>query len=124
MKQVAVLNFLTWADYERLLVARYQAGGHDREAASHFAQGEIRAILAGNHWTHGKPTPADPQALIMAALSPEEREASTERAGVLEYDAGLSRAEAEGRALREILTRSYPAPEKPIYRGSTALKKT
>ncbi|MDR1177241.1 MAG: hypothetical protein LBK64_00290, partial [Spirochaetaceae bacterium] len=75
---------LTWSDYERLLTARYQAGGHAPEIAAHFAQGEIRAILAGNHWTHGKPTAPDPQRLIIEAL----------------------------------------APEKPVYQGSVAIKKT
>jgi hypothetical protein len=75
---------LTWADYERLLTARYRAGGHTRETAPHFARGDINAILAGNHWTAGKPTPADPHLLTVAAmlagLSPDEREAFTERA--------------------------------------------
>jgi hypothetical protein len=92
---------LTWAAYERLLAVRYQAGGHTREAALHFAQGEIRAILAGNHWTGGKPTTPDPQRLITEALTPENREQFTERAGILEYDAGLTRPEAENRALVE-----------------------
>jgi hypothetical protein len=39
----------TWQDYERLLIARYISGGHTKETASHFARGEIRAILAGTH---------------------------------------------------------------------------
>jgi hypothetical protein len=113
-----------WSDYERLLTARYQAGGHAPETAAHFAQGEIKAILAGNHRTHGKPTAPDPQSLIIEALAPEDREQFTERAGMLEYDAGLSRTEAEARALREIISRKYPAPEKPVYQGSAAIKKT
>jgi hypothetical protein len=41
--------------YERLFVVRYQAGGHARETALHFARGEIKAIQIGNHWTQGKP---------------------------------------------------------------------
>jgi hypothetical protein len=117
-------NALTWSDYERLLTARYQAGGHTRETALHFAQREIRAILAGNHWTHGKPTAPDPQRLILEALAPEARDQFTERAGILEYDAGLSHTDAEARALQEILRRKYPAPEKPVYQGSAAIKKT
>jgi hypothetical protein len=66
-----------WSDYERLLIARYCTGGHTRETAQHFAQGEIRAILAGNHWAHGKPTTPDPQRLIIEALTPEDREQFT-----------------------------------------------
>jgi hypothetical protein len=37
----------TMANYERLLIARYINGGHTRETALHFAQGEIRAIQMG-----------------------------------------------------------------------------
>jgi len=59
---------LTWKDYEALLISRYVSGGTGRETAAHFAQGEIKAILAGNHRTHGKPTPRNPQAVIIAAL--------------------------------------------------------
>jgi hypothetical protein len=117
-------NALTWPDYEQLLIARYQAGGHTSEIALHFAQGEIRAILAGNHWTAGKPTAPDPQRLIIEALAPEDREQFTERAGILEYDTGLSRTDAEAHALQEIISRKYPAPEKPVYQGSAAIKKT
>jgi hypothetical protein len=113
-----------WSDYERLLIARYCTGGHTRETAIHFAQGEIRAILTGNHWTHGKPTAPDPQRLIIEALTPEDREYFTERAGILEYDAEMSRAEAENRALAEILTRKYPVSAAPACRGSAAIKKT
>jgi hypothetical protein len=58
------------------------------------------------------------------ALAPEDREHFTERAGVLEYNTGLSRADAEARALREIISRKYPAPEKPVYLGSAAIRKT
>ncbi|MDR0585073.1 MAG: bifunctional DNA primase/polymerase [Treponema sp.] len=117
-------NDFTWSDYERLLVARYQAGGHTRETALYFAQGEIKAILAGNHWMRGKPTAPDPQRLITEVLAPEDRERFTERAGILEYDADLNRADAEARALREVIRRKYPAPEKPVYRGSAAIRKT
>jgi hypothetical protein len=117
-------NTFTVADYKRFLVARYQAGGHTRETALHFAQGEIRTIMAGSHWTRGKPAAPDPQCLITDALSPEDREYFTERAAILEYEAVMSRAEAEARALREIITRKYPAPEKPVYQGSAAIKKT
>jgi hypothetical protein len=114
----------TWSDYEQLLIARYQTGGHTRETALHFAQGEIKAILTGNHWRHGKPTAPDPQRLIIEALTLEDREQFTERAGILEYDAGLTRSDVEARALREIISRKYPAPEKPVYQGSAAIKKT
>jgi hypothetical protein len=117
-------NTLTMADYERLLVARYQAGGHTRETAMHFARGEIRAILAGEHWTYGKPTAPGSQRLITGALAPGDREQFTERAGILEYDADLGRADAEARALQEIISRKYPAPEKPVYQGSAAIRKT
>jgi hypothetical protein len=111
-------------DYEQLLIARYQAGGHTRETALHFAQGEIRAILAGNHWTIGKLTAPDPQHLIIEALAPEDREQFTERAGILEYDAGLSRTDTEARALQEIFSRKYPEPPRSEYQGSAAIKKT
>ena len=117
-------NPLAMADYENLLVARYVTGGHTQETALHFARGEINAILRGRHWTQGKPTAPDPQRLIIETLSPEDREQFTERAGILEYDVGLSRADAEARALREILSRKYPTPEKPVYQGSAAIKKT
>jgi hypothetical protein len=118
----------TWADYERLLVARYINGGHTPETALQFARGEIDAIRGGNHWTHGEPTPADPHALtvmdVIANLSPDGREDFTERAGILEYDAGMSRADAEARAIAEMFTRRHPTPEKTVYRGLAALKKT
>jgi hypothetical protein len=117
-------NAFTMVDYERFLATRYCTGDHTRETAQHFAQGEIRAILTGNHWTHGKPTAPDPQRLIIEALTPEERKYFTERAGILEYDAGLSRTDAEARALQEILRRKYPALEKPVCQGSAAIKKT
>jgi hypothetical protein len=123
MMSNTTINALTWSDYEQLLVARYQAGGHTRETAQHFARGEIGAILAGNHWTDGKPTAPDPQRLILEALTPEDREQLTERAGILEYDAGLIRPDAEVRALQEIISRKYPAPEKPVYQGLAAIKK-
>jgi hypothetical protein len=118
------LDTLTVADYERLLVARYINGGHTRETALYFAQGEISAIQAGTHWTHGKPTAPDPQRLITEALNPDDRERFTERAAIMEYDGGLSRADAKAQALREILAWKYPAPEKPACRGSAAIKKT
>jgi hypothetical protein len=115
---------LTMADYERLLVIQYQIGGHTKETALYFAQGEIKAILAGNHWMHGKPTIPDPRPLIVEALTLEERQHFTEQTGILKYDAGLNRADAEARALREIISRKYPVPEKPVYRGSVAIKRT
>jgi hypothetical protein len=61
---------------------------------------------------------------MLAGLSPDEREAFTERAGILEYDAGMSRFAAEALAIAELFTRKYPAPEKPVYQGSAAIKKT
>ncbi|MDR3193497.1 MAG: bifunctional DNA primase/polymerase, partial [Treponema sp.] len=97
---------------------------HTRETALYFARGEINAILAGNHRTQGKPTAPDPQRLIIEALAPEDREYFTERAALLEHDGGLNRADAEARALREIISRKYPAPEKPVYRGAAAIKCT
>jgi hypothetical protein len=115
---------LTMADYERFLVTRYQIGGHTKETALQFAQGEINAILRGRHWTQGKPTAPDPQRLITEALTPEDLKWFTELAGKYEYDAGLNRADAETCALREILSRKYPAPEKPVYQGSAAIRKT
>jgi hypothetical protein len=120
----AIVNTFTWPDYERLLVARYVNGGYTQKTALHFAQGEINAILQGRHWTHGKPTASDPQRLIIEVLTPEERQHFTERTGILEYDAGLSRTGAEARALREIIIWKYPAPEKPVYQGSAAIRKT
>ena len=120
-------NTVTWSDYERLLVARYTAGGHDRETALHFAQGEINAILAGNHWTKGKPTPAEPRQLIFEALSPDEQEYFSERAGILENDAGTNRSDADVQVLAEIISKKYPAPKsKPrsVYQGSAAIKHT
>jgi hypothetical protein len=124
MQSLQALDTLIWSDYTQFLVTRYITGGHTLETALHFAQGEIKAILAGKHWTAGKPTAPDPQRLIINALAPEDREYFTERAGILEYDAGLTRREAESRAIDEILSRKYPAPEKPVYRGSAAIKKT
>jgi hypothetical protein len=117
-------NALTMADYERLLVSCYQAGGHAPETALHFARGEIRAIQTGNHWTHGKPTPADPRRLIIERLSllPD----FTGLAGKYEHDAGMSRSDAEARATAEILAalrRKAPVPGKPVYRGSAALRR-
>jgi hypothetical protein len=92
----------------------------------YFAQREINAILAGNHWTHGKPTPADPQRLIFQALSPDEQEYFIERAAILEYDGWMSRADAEAHAIAEIINK-YPSPveEKPrsIYRNLDATKR-
>jgi hypothetical protein len=60
---------LTWVAYKSLLVARYVGSGMAPDKAAYFADGEINAILAGNHRTHGKPTPADPQQVIFQALS-------------------------------------------------------
>jgi len=41
---------------------------------------------------------------LIAGLSEEERAKFEERAGILEYDGGLTKAEAERQALSEILT--------------------
>ena len=41
---------------------------------------------------------------LIAGLSDEERTEFEERAGILEYDGGLTKAEAERQALDEILT--------------------
>ena len=41
---------------------------------------------------------------LIAALSEEERAEFEERSGILEYDGGLTKAEAERLALSEILT--------------------
>jgi len=41
---------------------------------------------------------------LIAGLSEEERAEYEERAGILEYDGGLTKAEAERQALSEILT--------------------
>jgi hypothetical protein len=125
MKQVAALNFLTWPDYERLLVTRYVSGGHTGETALHFAQGEIRAILAGNHWTAGKPTPAGSRRLVIERLSRSPD--FTELAGEYEYDAGMSRSDAEARAAAETLAslrQKAPDPPKPrnVYQGMAALR--
>ena len=40
-----------------------------------------------------------------APLTPAEREDFTERAAILEYDAGLTRAEAERRALELVIAK-------------------
>jgi hypothetical protein len=133
---------LTWRDYKALLISHCVNGGTGRETAARFAQGEISAILAGNHWTHGKPTPPDPQAAIIACLleyelSADEKEQFTERAGILEFDAHMDRATAESRAMAEVLHRRHgaverretctadpeipPEPEPRKYEGSAAL---
>jgi hypothetical protein len=56
---------------------------------------------AGNHWTHGDPTPADPWRIVIErlSLSPD----FAELAGKYEYDAGMSRSDAEERAAAETL---------------------
>jgi hypothetical protein len=121
---------LTMAGYENLLVLRYRSAGMSGASALHFAQGEITAIQEGRHWTHGKPTAPDPQRLVFQTLSDDEREQLTERAAILEHDGGLNRANAEARAITEIIKRKYPvptaAPEKPqaVYQGSAAIKHT
>jgi hypothetical protein len=61
---------------------------------------------------------------MLAGLSPDEREQFTERAAIMEYDGGLNRSAAETRAAAELFTQKYPAPEKPVCRGSAAIKKT
>lgn len=98
---------LTWQDYEVLMVSRYTQGGMSGATALHFAQREIAAIKDGQHWTKGKPTPNDPQAAMISALKYEltatEKERFNERAAIYEYDAHISRAEAEARAMAEIL---------------------
>ena len=106
------LKNLTWKDYEALLVSRYMRGGMARETAARFAQGEINAILTGNHWTRGKPTPPDPQTVIIHALAEYELTAAekdlyAELAAKYEYDGGMDRAAVEGRAMAEILHRKY-----------------
>jgi len=108
---------LTWKDYETFTVYRYIRGGMAKESAVYFAQGEIKAILAGKHWTHGKPTPPDPQALIIAALaeyelSADERDAYNEAAGRYEHEAHMGRADAESRAMAEVLHRRPDAAER------------
>ncbi len=115
-------NVHTWDCYERFRIARYVSGGLSKGTARRFAQGEINAIQSGNHWTHGKPTPANPLYLLLQDLSPDEREQFTERAGILEYDGGMSRADAEALAIAAIISRNYPAPEPRTYRGSAAIK--
>ena len=62
-------NAYTWADCREILFNRYVAGGHSCKEAEHFASGEIRAILTGNHWSNGKRTIADPRQLCLK-LSP------------------------------------------------------
>jgi hypothetical protein len=56
-------NIFTWSDYERILVAQYITGGHTREGALRCAQGELKAIHAGNHRAHGKLTVPDHNSL-------------------------------------------------------------
>jgi hypothetical protein len=101
---------LTLADYERLLITRYLAGGMDQAAGARFARGEVQAIESGNHWTAGKRTIADPQVLIIEALvselSPEDRDLFRER--TKKYGAGgINTREAEASAMAEILRKNY-----------------
>jgi hypothetical protein len=115
-----------WTGYENILAARYAAGSHSKETALYFAQGEINAIITGRHWTHGKPTPADPLRLTLEALSPNERELFLKHVAILEHDAGMGRADAEAQAITVIINRMYHAPvERPrsIYRSSDAIKR-
>jgi len=121
------INVLSWPDYEKFLIARYTAGGHTKETALQFAKEEINAILTGNHWTRGKPTPADPCQLIFSSLFPDEQEYFSERAGIFKHDAGLNRADAEAQALAEIINKKYPIPKpnsRSVYKSSAAIKHT
>jgi hypothetical protein len=96
MQSFQALDTLIWSDYERLLIARYQAGGHTPETAAYFARGEIKSIQEGRHWTAGKLTVPDPQRLIIEAW----------------YTPGVYH------------NRKYPEPPRPKYRGPAAIKKT
>jgi hypothetical protein len=121
---------LTTTDYENLLVLRYQRAGMSGASALYFARGEIAAIQEGRHWTHGNPTAPDSQRLIFQTLSDGEREQFMERAAILEYDGGMNRADAEARAIVEIIKRKYPAPVaapeklRAVYQGLAAIKHT
>jgi hypothetical protein len=106
---------LTWKDYEAYLISRYVKSGMSGASALHFAQGGINAIKAGNHYSRDsagnmRPTPSDPQALIIRALierelTTYEKDAYNELAGKYEFGAGMPRAAAEGRAMAEVLHR-------------------
>lgn len=63
-----------------------------------------------------RPIPLDPEvARAVAHLDPCQREAFEERAGILEYDAGLPRIDAERQALTDVQRRfgTPPAPPTP-----------
>ena len=120
---------LTWNDYKNLLIIRYTNGGMDREAAAHYAQAEIDAIGAGNHWTGGVLTPVnDPESAIVHILendlSETERDVYTERAGILEYDAGMTRTAAEKMAMADVLHRRPNRPATVTRAGEKAPRET
>jgi len=99
---------LTWKDYETFLISRYVSAGMGEETAAYFARQEVQSIVDGKHWTHGKPTPPDPQAVIIAALAEyeltaDERDAYSEAAG--KYACNMDRSAAESRAMAEVLYR-------------------
>jgi hypothetical protein len=83
------------------------------ESARYFAQGEIKAIQTGSHWTHGKQTPNDPELaivhILVNGLTEAGRELYDELAGKLMSD-GMDRAAAEKKAMAELLHR-YPIAE-------------
>jgi hypothetical protein len=78
---------LTWRlDGARLVVSGPKSGADLARAVLDF-KAQVVAILAGP-----------------AALPPDQRERYEERAAIMEFDAGLSRAEAERLALEEVLS--------------------
>jgi hypothetical protein len=63
-------------------------------------------------------TPSDPLvAELVAGLDPNQREAWEERAGIVQFDAGLPRAHAEALALLDVLRR-HPS----VLSGVTVLE--
>ena len=68
-----------------------------------------------------EPAPPDPDPEMTdeePALSELEREAFEERAAIMEYDGGLSRAEAESRAMAEVIRFRVRRLEEAVRSGA------
>jgi len=56
----------------------------------------------------------NPTTAGLSQLTPAEREAYEERAAIIEYDGGLTRAMAERLAMRQITDAQKPIDSKPL----------
>jgi hypothetical protein len=127
----------TWKDCETYLISRYVKGGISEASALLFAQGEINAIQAGNHYSRDasgtmRVTPPDPQVVIIHALierelTAAEKDAYNELAGKPEteprkYEGRAALAEYAKRGIR--LMPCVPVEDDPKkYRPITGKEK-